>query len=57
MQMREAEAFTISQKQARAFATAVFADIRAYCEAHRAEFEQFIKSEQEKGEADNGDDF
>lgn len=55
--MQEAETFIISQKQAHAFAVAVFADIRAYCETHQDEFEKFLKSEQEKGEDDNGNDF
>ncbi len=47
MQTQEAETFIISQKQAHAFAVAVFADIRAYREAHQAEFEEFLKAEQE----------
>ena len=57
MQTQEAETFIISQKQAHAFAVAVFADIRAYREAHQAEFEEFLKAEQEKGGGDNGKDF
>jgi len=57
MQMQEAETFIISQKQAHAFAVAVFADIRAYCETHQDEFEKFLKSEREKGEGDDGNDF
>lgn len=55
MQTAEAENFIISEKQAHSFALAVFADIRAYREAHEKEFEEFIKSEQEnEGGADNG---
>lgn len=56
MQTQEAETFIISQKQAHAFAVAVFADIRAYREIHQNEFEKFLKSEQEKGESGNGND-
>lgn len=54
MQTQEAETFIISQKQTHAFAVAVFADIRAYREAHQAEFEEFLKAEEKKGDADNG---
>lgn len=50
MQTKEAETFIISQKQAHAFALAVFKDIRAYREAHQAEFEEFLKAEQNKTE-------
>ena len=57
MQTQEAETFIISQKQAHSFALAVFADIRAYRVAHQAEFEEFLKAEQEKGGRDNGKDF
>ena len=57
MQTQEAETFIISQNQAHAFAVAVFADIRAYREAHQAEYEEFLKAEQEKGGCDNGKDF
>jgi len=36
-----------------AFAAAVFADIRAYREAHQAEYEEFLREEQAKGDAEN----
>jgi len=56
--MQEAENFIISQKQAHAFAVAVFADIRAYREAHQQEFEEFLKAEQQKeGGGDNEENF
>ncbi len=57
MQTQVAETFIINQKQARAFAVAVFADVRSYCEAHKAEFEEFLKAEQAKGEGDNEKNF
>lgn len=44
----------ISQSQAKALAQAIFADIEAYIESHRAEYEAFLKEEglfeQEGGE-------
>lgn len=44
----------ISQKQAHEFAKAIFADINAYIESHRVEYEAFLKDEglfdQEGGE-------
>ena len=54
MQTQEAETFIISQNQAHAFAVAVFADIRAYREAHQAEYEEFLRQEEMKGSNDNG---
>lgn len=48
MQTQEEETVIISQKQAHAFAVAVFDDIRAYREAHQAEFEEFLKAEQNR---------
>ncbi|MBR2300892.1 MAG: hypothetical protein IKA41_02955 [Bacteroidaceae bacterium] len=47
MQTQEAETLVMNQKQARAFALAIFEDIRAYCEAHQAEFEEFLKTEKD----------
>lgn len=40
------EKFYIGQKQAQAFASAIFADIDAYVQAHQDEFEHFLKEEQ-----------
>lgn len=51
--MQDTTSISISQKQARAFAIAVFADIRAYCETHQAEYEEFLREEQAKGENEN----
>jgi len=53
MQAQNTASISISQKQARAFAAAVFADIRAYREAHQAEYEEFLREEQAKGDAEN----
>lgn len=48
------EKINMSQKQATQFAAAIFADIEAYIENHRAEYEAFLKEEglfeQEGGE-------
>ncbi len=46
----------LSKKQAHAFALAVYKDIKAYCEAHKEEFEQFLKEEQEKAECEVKDE-
>ena len=47
------EKVKISQKQAQAFARAIFADIDAYVEAHREEYEEFLRLEEE---TKNGED-
>lgn len=48
------KAVNISQKQANEFAKAILADINAYIESHREEYEAFLKeegfSEREGGE-------
>ena len=54
MQAQDTAMVNISKKQARAFAVAVFADIRAYCEAHQTEFEEFLRTEQEEEGGDGG---
>lgn len=42
----------ISQNQAKEFARAIFADISAYVEAHREEYEEFLQTER----AGNGEE-
>lgn len=37
--------FNISQKQAKDFAKAIFADILIYVETHRKEYEMFLQDE------------
>ena len=39
---------SLNNNQAHAFALAVYNDIKAYCEAHKEEFELFLKEEQER---------
>lgn len=39
-------AVNISQNQAKEFAYAIFADIDAYVEAHKEEFEKFLRLEE-----------
>lgn len=46
------EKVNISQKQAQAFARAIYANIDAYIEAHREEYEKFLLEE----ETGNGED-
>lgn len=48
MQAQDTATVIISKKQAHAFAVAVFADIHAYRETHQKEFEEFLRTEQEK---------
>lgn len=43
----------ISQAQAQDFAHAIFADIDAYVDAHREEYEEFLRLEEE---TKNGED-
>jgi hypothetical protein len=47
---------SLSTQQAHAFALAVYGDIKAYCEAHKDEFEQFLREEQASGEERGGDE-
>ena len=39
---------SLSNKQAHAFALAVYKDIKAYCETHKEDFELFLKEERER---------
>ena len=42
------KAISISQAQAQDFAHAIFADIDAYVEAHRDEYEEFLRLEEKE---------
>lgn len=41
--------FVISDKQAKEFAKAIFADIQSYIETHQEEYEVFLQSEKSLG--------